>query len=57
MEISGAVSSIPSVTQGGSVATEVQKKVEEVQEQTAETLIKSLPDLDSSLGQNIDVKA
>ena len=57
MEISGAASSIPSVTQGGSVATEVQKKVEEVQEQTAETLIQSVPDPDSSLGQNLNVTA
>lgn len=53
MEISGA-SSPAQVT---SVAVEVQKKTQDLQAQTADTLIGSLPDPTSPVGQNIDVKA
>jgi hypothetical protein len=53
MEISGAQSASPATT----VAIEVQKKSQEVQAETAATLIQSVPDPDSSLGQTIDVNA
>lgn len=53
MEISGAQSASPATT----AAIEVQKKSQEVQAETAATLIQSVPDPDSSLGQTIDVNA
>jgi len=53
MEISGVSSAATTTT----VAIEVQKKTQDVQAQTAETLIGALPDPTSSVGQNIDVKA
>ena len=56
MEISAA-SSAAAVSATTSVAIEVQKKAQDVQAQTAATLIEGLPDPDSSVGQNIDVKA
>ncbi|MDX2464994.1 MAG: putative motility protein [Porticoccus sp.] len=56
MEISGASLST-AATQATSVAIEVQKKTQDIQAQTAETLIGSLPDPTSSVGQNIDVNA
>jgi hypothetical protein len=56
MEISSSTSA-PAVTQATTVANEVQKKTEEVQEQNAQTLVQSVPDPDSSLGQNVDVTA
>ena len=56
MEISGA-SSAAAAQATTTVAIEVQKKTQDIQAQTAETLIGSLPDPTSSVGQNIDVKA
>ena len=53
MEISG----VTSASSGGSIAIKVQKENEEIQKQNAQTLIEALPDPDSSLGQNINVKA
>ena len=38
------------------VANEVHKKALEVEEQTATALIEAIPDPDSSVGQNIDIK-
>lgn len=55
MEISGAVSAPPVAS--GSVAIEVQRKTQDIQKETAQSLIEALPDPTSSLGQNIDVKA
>lgn len=55
MDISGASSAARSVST--SVAIEVQKKTQEIQKETAATLIEALPDLMSSLGQNINIKA
>jgi len=54
MEISGASSSAAAST---TIAIEVQKKSQEVQKETAATLIEALPDPASPVGQNIDVKA
>lgn len=54
MEISGTSSAAHINT---TVAIEVQKKSQALQEQTAATLIESLPDPTSSRGQNIDVTA
>lgn len=45
-----------SQTQGTTVAIEVQKKTEEIEQQQASELIASVPDPDSSVGQNIDIK-
>ena len=56
MEISGA-SSAAAAQASTTVAIEVQKKAQDVQAQTAETLIESVPDPMSSVGQNIDVTA
>jgi copper chaperone CopZ len=55
MEISGV--SVPTTPASTSVAVEVQKKTQEIQEQTATTLIEALPDPGSSVGQNIDIRA
>ena len=52
MEISGAS---PTSAVATTVAIEVQKKSQEVQAETAATLIQSVPDPDSALGQQIDV--
>jgi len=55
MEISGASSAAASTT----VAIEVQKKTQDLQKETAASLIEALPQVDpaSSLGQNINVTA
>jgi len=55
MDVSGVA--VPSVPANTTVAIEVQKKTQDVQAETATTLINSVPDPDSSVGQNIDVKA
>jgi len=55
MEISAASSAAVSATTN--VAIEVQKKSQDVQAQTAATLIEALPDPASPVGQNVDVKA
>ncbi len=39
------------------VAIEVQKKTQEIAEQTASALVNSVPDPDSSVGHNVDVMA
>lgn len=54
MDISGVSSAAAAPT---TVAIEVQKKTQDIQQQTVETLVGSLPDPDSSVGQNVDVKA
>jgi len=41
---------------GDQVSVKLINKAEEIQENTAMTLIESLPDTDSRVGQNIDVK-
>ncbi len=59
MDISGVSTSIASTSgapQGESVAIAVQKKVMDIQEQNATAMIKAIPDPDSSLGHNVDVK-
>ena len=56
MEISAGQSSV-AATASTTVGIEVQKKAQEVQAQTAATLIQSVPDPDSALGQTIDVNA
>ncbi|WP_455204073.1 YjfB family protein [Kaarinaea lacus] len=38
------------------VATKMLKKTLDIQEQTASQLIESIPDPDSNLGQNINIK-
>ena len=56
------VSDAPSVAatanqpQTTTIANEVQKKTQEIEQQHASQLINSLPDPDSSLGHNIDIK-
>jgi len=55
MDISGASSA--TAAQSTTVAIEVQKKTQDIQKQTADTLMGSLPDPTSPVGQNIDVKA
>jgi putative motility protein YjfB-like len=55
MDVSSASSATASVST--TVAIEVQKKTQDIQKQTADTLIGSLPDPTSAVGQNIDVKA
>jgi hypothetical protein len=59
MDISGVSTpaSAPNAPQSRDVATEVQKKALEISEQTASDLIAAIPDPNSPLGQNIDVKA
>lgn len=54
MEISGASS--PAAT-GGAIAVKVQKQTEDLQQETAQTLLNSVPDPTSTLGQNINVRA
>ena len=56
MEISAAHPSV-AATASTTVGNEVQKKAQEVQEQTAAALIQSVPDPDSALGHKIDVNA
>ena len=53
MEISGV--SIAAESTATTVANEVQKKTQEIQEQTAEQLIEAVPDPDSNVGGNVDV--
>lgn len=55
MEISGASST--AATQSTTIANEVQKKTQDIQKQSVETLVSALPDPSSPVGQNIDVKA
>ena len=55
MEVSGASSA--SVQATTSVAVEVHTKTQDIQAQTAATLIQSVTDPDSALGQTIDVNA
>jgi hypothetical protein len=38
------------------VGNQVQRKTQEIQEQTAEQLIESVPDPDSNVGHNIDIE-
>lgn len=55
MEVSGASS--VAASNSTTVAVEVQKKSQEIQKETAETLIKAVPDPSSSKGQNVDILA
>ncbi|MBL1275431.1 MAG: putative motility protein [Ectothiorhodospiraceae bacterium] len=55
MDISGASS--VSAGQPTTIAIEVQKTAQDVQKQTAETLLEALPDPSSPLGQNLNVNA
>lgn len=55
MDISGVA--VPSAPASTTVAIEVQKKAQDVQAQTAETLIDAVPDPTSAKGQNVDVRA
>lgn len=52
MEIAGA-----STNAGASIAIKVKNQTEDLQKENAQKLIESLPDPDSSVGQNINVKA
>ena len=52
MEISGASS-----TAGVSIPVKVKNEVEDLQKENAQKLVESVPDPDSSVGQNVDVKA
>lgn len=58
MEISGisTYSSYASQASPDQVAVEVEKKAMEIQEQTADEMLDTVPDSSSSKGQNIDVK-
>jgi len=58
MDVSGISSpaAAPSQTNGTTVAIEVFKKGLEVEQQQVSDLISSLPDPDSPVGQNINVK-
>lgn len=61
MEIAGvsapAVQSVNSASNTpDTVGNQVQRKTQEIQEQTAEQLIESVPDPDSNVGHNIDIK-
>lgn len=55
MDISG-VSSV-AASANGSIATKAIQETQDIQKEAAQTLIESLPDPESSLGQNINVKA
>jgi len=55
MEISGVSSAAASTST--TVAIEIQKKTQDIQKETAATLIGAVPDPMSSLGQNIDTRA
>jgi hypothetical protein len=59
MEISGVSTpaAAPLAAQNKDPAVEMQKAVRELAEKQTNELISSIPDPDSSLGQNIDVKA
>ena len=54
MDVSGTSAAAAT---SSTVAIEVQKKSQDIAEQTASDLIASVPDPDSSVGQNIDVMA
>lgn len=58
MDVAGisAAASAGNVDKATNVATEVHKKSLEIQEQAATDLIAGIPDPDSSVGQNIDIK-
>ena len=60
MDVSGISSTAATATSkqatGTSVATEVFKKSLDLEQQKANDLIASLPDPNSSLGQNINIK-
>jgi hypothetical protein len=51
-----ALTATTNQTQNTTVAIEVQKKTQDIEQQQASQLISSLPDPDSSLGHNIDIK-
>jgi hypothetical protein len=58
MEISGVATpaAAPLAEQNKDPAVEMQKAVRELAEQQTTELLSSVPDPDSALGQNIDVK-
>jgi len=61
MEITGISSAVVQSAAASSsnqdvVATKMLKKTLDIQEQTASQLIASIPDPDSNLGQNINIK-
>lgn len=63
MEVSGVSLTSPNAASSApagdpvAAAVSVQKKALEIQEQSANALIESIPDPDSSVGQNVDVRA
>jgi hypothetical protein len=61
MEIAGVSTAAAQVASSTSntpdpVGNQIQRKTLDMQEQTAEQLIESVPDPDSNIGQNVDIK-
>ena len=59
MDISGVSATVTAASSGPSgdaVATSVQKKVMDIQEQTAAAMLEAIPDPYSPKGQNVDIK-
>ena len=60
MDVSGASASVEnavsSVSNSDPISTKVLEKAIEIDKQAVETLVESVPDPSSSVGQNVDIK-
>jgi len=54
MEISG-ISNINPASQNTDVSTKVLKKALDIEQQSAQQLIEAIPDLNSPIGQNVNI--